>query len=146
MDRRLHLVSQIAPLLARRNEILDLKRELQDTSKERLLSKKGNMAKALLMEENARRQFSKEIPRIHSKLESLGQEWERNFGRPLTIHGIPLSETIGADQQSERPGSNKENMSSVKSTPVALSGKRHRDPAEKTPGQRSPVPFRMSQK
>ncbi|KAH8620789.1 hypothetical protein ERJ75_000027000 [Trypanosoma vivax] len=53
LNSRLQILGELEPLLQRRAEILEQQRAIQDGSRERLLSRKVNMAKQLLYEENA---------------------------------------------------------------------------------------------
>ncbi|KAK7196077.1 Microtubule associated protein (MAP65/ASE1 family) [Novymonas esmeraldas] len=73
---RLHIIQQAAPLVAAYQEILCAEAETRATSRERLLSKKVNMAKQLLQEEKMRRRVATELPRIASRLTELVDAWD----------------------------------------------------------------------
>ncbi|KAG5482900.1 hypothetical protein LSCM1_06936 [Leishmania martiniquensis] len=73
---RLHIIQQAAPLVQNYEEILREEAEMRATSRERLLNKKGNMAKQLLQEEKTRRRVAKELPRIVSQLKELVAAWD----------------------------------------------------------------------
>ncbi|KAG5482732.1 hypothetical protein CUR178_06769 [Leishmania enriettii] len=73
---RLHIIQQAAPLVQSYQEIVQEEAEMRATSRERLLNKKGNMAKQLLQEEKTRRRVAKELPRIVSHLVELVAAWD----------------------------------------------------------------------
>ncbi|KAG5504618.1 hypothetical protein JIQ42_06456 [Leishmania sp. Namibia] len=73
---RLHIIQQAAPLVQSYQEIVQEEAEMRATSRERLLNKKGNMAKQMLQEEKTRRRVAKELPRIVSHLAELVAAWD----------------------------------------------------------------------
>ncbi|KAG5509124.1 hypothetical protein JKF63_06133 [Porcisia hertigi] len=73
---RLHIIGQAAPLVHDYQEIVREEAEMHATSRERLLSKRVNMAKQLLQEERTRRRVAKELPRIVKHLKELIAAWD----------------------------------------------------------------------
>ncbi|RNF00486.1 hypothetical protein TraAM80_07566 [Trypanosoma rangeli] len=108
LRRRLQILDEVEPLLQRRSEIIAQQCAIQEGSRDRLLSKKINMAKQLLFEENARRQFARELPKIYEQLEGLLCQWnetvETDEGHPhsngtrvvrrLVLHGTDIEDIV----------------------------------------------------
>ncbi|ESL07943.1 hypothetical protein TRSC58_04363 [Trypanosoma rangeli SC58] len=108
LRRRLQILDEAEPLLRRRSEILAQQCAIQEGSRDRLLSKKINMAKQLLFEENARRHFARELPKIYEQLEELLRQWNETVeadeghshsnstlvARRLVLHGTDIAEIV----------------------------------------------------
>ncbi|RNF13383.1 uncharacterized protein Tco025E_06235 [Trypanosoma conorhini] len=108
LRHRLRILDEAEPLLRRRSEILEQQRAIQEGSRDRLLSKKINMAKQLLFEENARRQFARELPKIYEQLEELLRRWNETMAadeglhhsngapavRRLVLHGTVIADIV----------------------------------------------------
>lgn len=81
-------LEQISPLLERIKEILSRRHALESAGRDRLLNKKGNMARVLLEEENMRKDITKRLPLLRERLASLKQEWLLTFpGCTLFVDG-----------------------------------------------------------
>ncbi|EAN76662.1 hypothetical protein, conserved [Trypanosoma brucei brucei TREU927] len=105
LNARLRILDELGPLLQRRDEILQQQRAIQEGSRERLLSRKVNMAKQLLYEENVRRQCVHELPKIYGQIAESLRRWneevtdksskgETNSARRLLINGVDVAELI----------------------------------------------------
>ncbi|EAN83961.1 hypothetical protein C3747_112g109 [Trypanosoma cruzi] len=110
LRRRLRILDEAEPLLRRRSEILEQQQAIQEGSRDRLLSKRINMAKQLLFEENARRQFARELPKIYGQLEELLNQWNETMDadeghhasstsssptvRRLVLHGTDIADLV----------------------------------------------------
>lgn len=73
---RLHILEQAEPLVVEYQSILREEADMRASSRERLLSKKVNMAKQLLQEEKVRRRVAKDLPRIVAHLTTLVAAWD----------------------------------------------------------------------
>ena len=81
--------------IKRREEILDQKREFDNTSTDpdRLLSKKRDPGR-LLREEKFRKTINKELPKLDSKIKKLINEWEQNHQEHFIYEGLRYIDQI----------------------------------------------------
>lgn len=94
-----NIKKQIAPLItliAQRDEIIDNYNNLQSTitNTDRLTSRRGGAATALLQEERVRKRYQIELPKIHEQMIPLLKEYQDMCGEPLMWDGRDLLEEV----------------------------------------------------
>ncbi|CCW67786.1 unnamed protein product [Phytomonas sp. Hart1] len=90
---RVGLLREVRRLLESRRGILSEQQAMLQGRKERLLSKRVNMAKCLLQEEALRRRAARELPQIHSHLHEALKRWgelTQQEGAPAGSAAPPL--------------------------------------------------------
>nr|CCC92813.1 unnamed protein product [Trypanosoma congolense IL3000] len=105
LNRRLEILGELRPLLQRREDILSRQRAIQEGTRERLLSRKVNMAKQLLYEESVRRQCLQELPKVYEQMEVMLNRWNeaiaadeingrRNNDMRLILNGLDIAALV----------------------------------------------------
>ncbi|KPA75112.1 hypothetical protein ABB37_08780 [Leptomonas pyrrhocoris] len=118
---RLHIIDQAEPLVLDYQTVLREEAEMQAGSRERLLSKKVNMAKQLLQEEKHRRRVAKDLPRIVAHLSELVAAWSA-----LQVADVHNEDDLRHRSNSSSNNNNAESTSSACGE-LCIHGQRVRD-------------------
>ncbi|KPI83733.1 hypothetical protein ABL78_7220 [Leptomonas seymouri] len=128
---RLDIIQQAEPLVLEYQSILLEDAEMQASSRERLLSKKVNMAKQLLQEEKVRRRVAKDLPRIIAHLTELVAAWDAL--QAADLHGD--GHIGGVNGESHQHSSNKTGTASPKCSELCIRGQRVRNLLVRAPSR-----------
>jgi hypothetical protein len=133
LQLRLHIIEQAEPLVTEYQEILREQAEMKATSRERLLSKKVNMAKQLLQEEKVRRRVAKDLPRIVAHLTELVAAWDALQADDLPCH----DDHQDGDSHPSDTNSTAVNAPSSACVELCIHGQRVRDLLARAPPART---------
>ena len=140
-------IEPMLDLIAAREEILAQYSQiagLQNDSTRMLTSRKGGAGSMLLEEERIRKKYNNELPKIHSKLIPMLQEYQQTFGEPFMWDGENLldevvemhrKEELTMMQSKARKIRNREASNSMSLTSNANRTKRKTNLANRAPFQ-----------
>lgn len=112
-------IEPMLDLIAAREEIMGHYNKMMshgniETSRN-LTSRRGSVASALLEEERIRKKYQNELPKIHSKLIPMLQEYQQTFGEPFLWDGEDLLQEVMELHKKEEAAKPKRNESTIMS-------------------------------